>query len=190
MPIKVNGLTSGSVTLAAPDTGSDVTVSLPGVSGELLPLAGGKIMQIVRATDGTARSTTSTSLVDASISVTITPQKSDSAILIIALNTTRVLFQGAPAGGSRVQRGVLSITDASNNAISGAETNRFGLVSVDAQTAPAFWSNNFLLAYATPATTSATTYKLRFSVDNASDTLEILNATATTGQMYAIEVSA
>lgn len=29
MPVKINGTTSGSVTLAAPDTGSDVTLTLP-----------------------------------------------------------------------------------------------------------------------------------------------------------------
>lgn len=29
MPVKINGATSGSVTLAAPDTGSDVTLTLP-----------------------------------------------------------------------------------------------------------------------------------------------------------------
>ncbi|HEY7821527.1 MAG TPA: hypothetical protein VIG24_01775, partial [Acidimicrobiia bacterium] len=41
-------------------------------------LTSGKILQVVRATDGTNRTTTSTSFVDASISVTITPQKNDS----------------------------------------------------------------------------------------------------------------
>ena len=35
MPVKINGATSGSVTLAAPATGSDVTLTLPGSSGTL-----------------------------------------------------------------------------------------------------------------------------------------------------------
>lgn len=35
MPIKVNGATSGSVTLAAPATGTDVTLTLPGSSVDL-----------------------------------------------------------------------------------------------------------------------------------------------------------
>jgi hypothetical protein len=33
MPVKINGATSGSVTLAAPDTGSDVTLTLPAAAG-------------------------------------------------------------------------------------------------------------------------------------------------------------
>jgi hypothetical protein len=33
MPVKINGATSGSVTLAAPATGTDVTVTLPAASG-------------------------------------------------------------------------------------------------------------------------------------------------------------
>jgi hypothetical protein len=33
MPVKINGATNGSVTLAAPDTGSDVTVTLPATAG-------------------------------------------------------------------------------------------------------------------------------------------------------------
>lgn len=40
MPIKVNGASSGSVTLAAPASGSDVTVTLPGTAGTV-PLVGG-----------------------------------------------------------------------------------------------------------------------------------------------------
>ncbi|HEY7824430.1 MAG TPA: hypothetical protein VIG24_16430, partial [Acidimicrobiia bacterium] len=49
-----------------------------------LDLAGGKILQIVRATDSTVRSTTSTSYVDVTgMSVTITPQINTSAILLV-----------------------------------------------------------------------------------------------------------
>jgi hypothetical protein len=33
MPVKINGATNGSVTLAAPDTGSDVTLTLPAAAG-------------------------------------------------------------------------------------------------------------------------------------------------------------
>ena len=42
-----------------------------------------RILQVVRATDSTARSTTSTSFVDANISVTITPTSSSSDVLLI-----------------------------------------------------------------------------------------------------------
>jgi hypothetical protein len=175
MPIKVNGLTTGSVTLAAPDTGSDVTVSLPGVSGELLPLAGGKILQIVRATDSTQRSTTSTSFVDANLSVTITPQKNDSAILLVYSAST---YTDGAAGYIIIQ-----ITDSSNNAVSGAQESFIGSGST-----ADFTVHSTLIGYATPATTNATTYKVRFR--RATGGTAILQNAAITGQLYAIEVSA
>lgn len=40
MPVKINGSTSGSVTLAAPATGTDVTLTLPGSTGTVPLLAG------------------------------------------------------------------------------------------------------------------------------------------------------
>jgi hypothetical protein len=139
-----------------------------------LDLAGGKILQIVRATDSTTRTTTSTSYVDANISVTITPQKSDSAILLMWS------VDALPDVSNNSM--FLQITDNSNNPISGAEEQKFGDSGSGriraAQT---------LIGYATPATTSATTYKGRFKSDGSSS--QIVNG-AKTGQLYAIEVSA
>ena len=39
MPVKINGATSGSVTLAAPATGSDVTLTLPAAAGTVATTA-------------------------------------------------------------------------------------------------------------------------------------------------------
>jgi len=133
-----------------------------------LDLAGGKILQIVRATDATQRTTTSAPYVDASLSVTITPQKSTSAILLIA----------AVMVGKATDYTEIRITDNSNNAISGAQRS-------DARTAA---QGVVSIGYSTPATTSATTYKLRFSAVGGG-TATIFND-LNTGQMYAIEVSA
>ena len=136
-------------------------------------LGGGKILQVVRATDGTARSTTSTTFVDITgMTVTITPTKSTSAIVILYSS----FVQAASA-----QQLVIQITDASNNAISGGEGayiyNNVGSLQ----------SQLTMLAYDTPATTSATTYKARFKITGG--TAQISNDLIT-GQMYAIEVSA
>jgi hypothetical protein len=141
--------------------------------GSKLSIAGGKVLQIVRATDNTNRSTTSTSFVDASISVTITPQKSDSAILLIWT---------AVFSSNNLSTAFLQISDNSNNAVSGAESGPF--VSVGA----GFAGHISLVGYSSPATTSATTYKGRFR-NAEGDTVTIDNG-GKTGQMYAIEVSA
>lgn len=185
MTLKLNGATSGSVSLDAPATGSDISFTLPGstgTSGQLLStdgsgvlsfVNGGKILQVVRATDTTERTTTSTSYVDASISVTITPQKSNSAIILF----WSVIAESPSAG----QVTYLRISDNSNNAISGAEetwTNGAAGVINTLTTA---------IAYATPNTTSATTYKGRFRVSSGTGKLR---NTSTTGQLFAIEVAA
>jgi hypothetical protein len=180
--LKIKGQTSGSVSLKAPDTGSDAILTLPGVTGELLPLAGGKILQIVRATDSTTRSTTSTSFVDASISVTITPQKNNSAILLIYS-----AFAGSGTTANTDNRINLRITDNSNNVISGAQEAQIGLFQFNV--AGTHTQMVTLLGYSTPATTNSVTYKARFSTGNATVTASIFNA-LTTGQLYAIEVSA
>jgi hypothetical protein len=142
-----------------------------------LDLAGGKILQIVRATDTTLRSTTSTSFVDVTgMSVTITPQKSDSAIIIIAA------FLQDTSGSGNDNRGQYQITDADNNVILGSPT--VGDYATDAF----IQMPVTLIGYATPATTSAVTYKLRFQAVSTTSA-RVLNNDMT-GQMYAIEVSA
>jgi hypothetical protein len=137
--------------------------------------ASGKILQVVRATDTTARFTNNDSFSDAGLSVTITPQKNDSAILLIVNN-----YQYTNNSDNAIRT---QITDASNNAISGAEATRGGVGAnfLHAQVT--------LLAWATPSTTSAVTYKLRFRSNISGQGVDLLNAT-NTGQMYAIEVAA
>jgi hypothetical protein len=153
--------------------------------GAKLNLAGGKILQIVRATDSTDRTTTSTSFVDVTgMSVTITPQKSDSAVLLIAscvFNTTRPATT-APAGD-------LAITDASNNLISGAQRSRILYLDDAGNAGRTLIVPIIIVGYSTPATLSATTYKMRFNAVNVGATVTVNNADQT-GQMYAIEVSA
>jgi hypothetical protein len=148
--------------------------------GSKLNLAGGKILQVVRATDSTNRTTTSTSYVDVTgMTVSITPQKSDSAVLIVACFIHQQTF------GAAVTRGYFRIADSSNNGISGATDVISGFDNLNA----GHQRNVVLIAYATPATTSSVTYKLRFYTENASSTAGVRNDSSA-GQMYAIEVSA
>lgn len=197
MSLKINGSTSGSVTLDAPATGGNVSFTLPGSvgsSGQLLStngsgvlsfVNGGKILQVVRATDSTNRTTTSTSYTDVTgMSVSITPTLSSSTVLIIASFSARTNSDTASE-----LRGVVRITDSSNNAISGAEFGGVGNIAASGSDIRRWVSPVQLFAWATPATTSAVTYKLRFLTENASTTLNIENGSMT-GQMFAIEVAA
>jgi hypothetical protein len=144
---------------------------------------GGKVLQVVRATDVTDRSTTSTSFVDVTgMSVTITPQKSTSAIIVMGTGMISKLI----TTDNLISEFLLS--DSSNNTISGAQLTFFGTVNVTGTGTREFYSPIIIIGYATPATTSAVTYKMRFKTSSAG-TVSLLNSTQT-GQMFAIEVSA
>jgi len=137
-------------------------------------LGGGKVLQVVRDTDTTQRTTTSTSFVDITgVSVTITPNKSDSAVLLI-------LTGYGYTSGSNIYMQV-RITDNSGNAIDGGimQTGGFSSGPLD--------SGFVVVGYSTPATTSATTYKAQFRTTAGTATLGNNFATM---QLFAIEVSA
>jgi hypothetical protein len=204
--IKIRGDVSGSTTIKAPDSGSDEIIELSsalaskvnypsgGANGNALikdgtsavwgAVAAGKILQIVRATDTTNRTTTSGTYVDASISVTITPQKSDSAVILA------FLAQGATSWASGDEgRGAFQITDSSNNAISGVEDTVIGTENLSGTGTRQTRFPIHMWAYATPATTSAKTYKVRFRIGGGTVTMTLQNQ-FTTAQLFAIEVSA
>jgi hypothetical protein len=156
---------------------SDLVANYPALGQQLAEdvetelAASGKILQVIRATDVTDRTTTSTSFVDATISVTITPQKNTSSILLLWSAQKR------PANSDFV---FFAITDTSNAVISQGYLGSSNQTDMQIATV--------LVGWASPATTSATTYKGRFRSGNGG--LATLQNTIHTGQLYAIEVTA
>ena len=144
----------------------------------------GKILQVVRATDSTTRSTTSTSYSDTGLSVTITPTKNDSAIILIA--TCLVILSSSTVNDLR---GYVTVTDNSNNMISGAQDVRLGPKDLTSSGSAEVWLSPTVMGYSTPATTSATTYKTRFRANTVNASITLQNTTQT-AQLFAIEVSA
>lgn len=145
-------------------------------NGSAWETLGGKILQVVRATDTTDRSTTSTSFTDSGLSVTITPKKSTSAILLISV------FGATKTGADGVR---FILTDNSNNAISGTDPIGGAIYSSNSMS---FSSMQTLIGYATPSTTLAVTYKLRFA-SSLGGAAELFNGTIRS-QLFAIEVAA
>jgi len=139
-----------------------------------------RILQVVRATDSTSRTTTSTSYVDASISVTITPTAATSDVLLVW-----VFNHDATNTGGANTRAQYQITDSSDVAISGAEGMLNGVLASSVRTQ----HGQTLIGYDSPATTSATTYKGRFMAREASQTATLQN-NINTGQLFALEISA
>lgn len=159
---------------------SDLVANYPAVGEQLaedietvLASGFGKVLQVVRATDTTTRTTTSGTFVDASLSVTITPTKNTSLLIL--------MYSGYLVTPGSFQYAKLQITDSSNNAVSGAQACTFGSPAGQLEVTAT------LLAYATPASTSALTYKLRWLATGGTATLA--NPTST-GQLLAIEVAA
>jgi hypothetical protein len=143
----------------------------------------GKILQVVRSAKTDNFNTTSTSFTDVTgMSVTITPTSTTSAILIVTA------FTSAHYGSIDNLRGGYVITDSSDVAITGTENNQVGPTNLTGTGSREFWSQNNLFAYDTPATTSATTYKLRAKTENASTTVRVAGITSP-AQMYAFEVA-
>jgi hypothetical protein len=178
--IRLRGATSGTTDVVAAAIAGDGVLSLPSGTGTLATAAyvdaavaaGGKVLQVVRATDATTRTTTSTTFVDASLSVTITPNLTTSIILLIHVVQAR---PQSATGGMRTQ-----ITDTSNSAIAGAEN-----LGADSE---AVFIIQTGFGYATPATTSPVTYKVRFRA-NTGGTAEFTNS-SNVAQLFAIEVAA
>ena len=176
--LKLNEATRNWVATEVPDdTYGDIgdVVFIPGGPGGA-PIGGGKILQVVRETDTESRTTTSASFVDVTgMSVTITPQKSTSAIIVIC---SVMLSRSSANNGTFFQ-----LADSANNGLSGADTNQLYHGSVEL-----LRTTITTIGYSTPAATSAQTYKARFRVD-AGATVTVGNNWMY-GQLYAIEVSA
>jgi hypothetical protein len=155
---------------------SDVLTVVAGVPGWAAPAGGGggKLVQLVRATDATNRTTTSTSPVDASISVSITPTSASNNILLIWAFS---MYGDQPNKQFRFQ-----ITDNSNNTISGAE-------QLEAYSSGSnFGTSLVAIGFINAASTSARTYKGRFWIGSSGVNLNLQNASQT-GQLFAIEVA-
>ena len=176
--VRLYGATSGYLELQAPDVSPYAALVLPSTGF-------GKVLQVVRATDGTNRTTSSSTSVDVTgMSVTITPQKSTSTLIIMAFGSAY-----CTSASTNNLAANFRITDSSNNPISGCEANDFGVQNLTRSGTGYVYQHVTCVAYATPATTSAVTYKLQFKVYSTSATISIQNG-SNTGQMYAIEVAA
>lgn len=118
------------------------------------PAGGGKVLQVVYATNTTAKTISSTSYTDTNLSATITPTSSSSQILVL-INQIFYFERTASGGdqgvGIQIVRGATSVYDTGANVwgfYAGGSVSSIQLGHVGA-----------LTYLDSPATTSATTYK-------------------------------
>ena len=164
--IKLNAASGGgSFSLQAPSSSSnDRVMTLPDTAdGTILTTTNprtGNIIQVVQATSDTKTSTTSTSYVDTPLSASITPSATSSKILI-RYNITVAMGSNSNIAFFQILRGSTVIGNGNqgssrtkcHSALRGqhSDANPHGVTS-----------GEFL---DTPSTTSATTYKIQYSVD-------------------------
>ena len=179
MAVSING--------SGPITGLTSIASPTTLNGLTIPTTGfGKVLQVVRATSATDFSTNSTSFTDVTgMSVTITPLFGTSILFIFA---TVNAFAQASTGYEF--RGIVQLTDNSNNAINSASDYRFGdLYGFDYLGTQVVRHPITLIGRTSASTTSARTYKMRMRSENTDCTVGVRSA-ATTSQIFVLEVSA
>jgi hypothetical protein len=134
-------------------------------SGTATGFGGGKVLQVITATDGTQRNTTSTSFVTASntLSVTITPSSVSSKIFI-TMSSSGLRTSGATGSVHyTIFRGATNLGDATG-----------GMSLFYASESANDWGFPLAMSITdSPSTTSATTYQVYFKTTNASNTARL-----------------
>ena len=160
--ISGNASGTGTLTIAAPSTNTNRTLTLPDNTGTFITTArAGTILQIVGSTTVGALNSTSTSYVDTTnATVTITPSSATSKILVMVSGYMLQTLVAATniSMFAQVLRGATVLQDT----LGYAQSSAGGLQA----------SVPFSFVYLdSPATTSATTYKIQQKSSTASSTL-------------------
>ena len=124
--------------------------------------AGGKVLQVVNAATSTAVTITTTTLTDSGITATITPTSATSKIFVIISMNAKIRRSSAEIDiGGKILRDATTILDYTT----------YGLFSTkagtDSPTSTYYVFQPTITYLDSPATTSATTYKLQARVDAA-----------------------
>jgi hypothetical protein len=114
-------------------------------------LPAGSVLQVVNGFDQSYASTTSTSYVDSPLSATITPKFSTSKILVIATVTAGA--SGGRGGSLRVVRGATTVQEFANGTGQNNAGSTYNTQAI----------NFSMTTLDSPATTSATTYKVQYA---------------------------
>jgi hypothetical protein len=184
--VKIQGNASGTgeFTIAAPNSNTNRTLTLPDNTGTFLTSAtttgfpAGSVIQVVTGTLGTATTTTSTSFVDVGLSVSITPSSASNKVLVLVYPSTSSVEADSNAISFQVLRGATTIANTINHlffsGISGSTIIRRAAFMVS--------------VLDSPNTTSSTTYKLQFlsRLGNSVST----NASGDTASITLMEIAA
>jgi hypothetical protein len=165
----------GQITIQEPATASNFTQTLPAADGTILTTGSpqsGSVIQVVSTTKTDTFSTTSTSFTDITgLSVSITPKFATSKILVL-FNVYTSANQNSASAPVRLLRDstAIDIGDAASTRPRVSGVFYTGDVTAVVQCSIGVASNTFLDS---PATTSATTYKMQMLSANGSVTMYV-----------------
>jgi hypothetical protein len=155
-------------------TGQVLTVS-GGVPTWATPAGGGgKVLQVVQGVTTTETTISSTTLTDTTITATITPTASTSKILVLVMAQS-TQYRGADATytGATLFRGATAIVE--------YPSDKFGGITVASAPSEINFRRLTSINYLdSPATTSATTYKVQSAVHNTSSSAFVRYQTGST----------
>jgi hypothetical protein len=165
---------------------ADTTVSPYKVKWATPAGGGGKILQVVQATNSTQMTSFSTSFADSNLTATITPTLNTSKILVIVSQMIRI-YKGAnyQAANWKLLRDATAI-------VTYNYASDMGIMFLEAGAGAVSMTNNVASTYLdSPATTSATTYKTQISVaDTASSGYSRAQPDSTLSTITLLEVGA
>ena len=145
------------------------------------PAGGGKVLQVVQATNSTAQTITSSSYTASNLTASITPSSATSKILVLVSEPVHIARVGAVASGSsRLMRGATAIrTIATQPNIDATGATYVGVSSVGGS-----------MYLDDPATTSSTTYKMEYKTDSAATTSIYLGISGGLKSIILLEIGA
>jgi hypothetical protein len=178
--------TAGSLAMGANETGELYFLSASAaIFSEYTQTAGGggKVLQVVSTTFATSTSIASGSYTDTGLTLAITPTLATSKVLVLTYQTFGTSRQSGQCGaGIQLLRGATVITTPSNDMFAGGAS---GAASV-------FLNNQVSISYLdSPATTSATTYKVQGKVETTANSSTLVAQYGnTTSSIILLEIGA
>jgi hypothetical protein len=138
------------------------------------PAGGGKVLQVVQGVTTTETTIASSSLTDTTITATITPTLATSKILVFVMaQSTQYRAADATYTAATLFRGATAIVE--------YPTDKFGGITVASSPSEINFRRLTSISYLdSPATTSATTYKLQSAVHNTSNSANVKYQTGST----------
>jgi hypothetical protein len=181
--VVISGDTSGAITLAVPAVAGTNTITLPASTGTIITTGSpqsGSVIQVVNATYSTAVSVSNSTYVDSGLTATITPKFSTSKILVLTMMHNEIDGGNNTGGNLRLYRGATLVWDGNNAgtlynyALSGGSLQFSTLMNI-----------HYLDS---PATTSATTYKIQGNLSTG--TTHIMQWQSIQSTMILMEIAA